>query len=128
MACEYRAGCEEFAFLFWPAIIYFWIIGIICYIALYQFWKICKEISNDNSFSKENMEALSVITTLAIVASGVWFIGLVALIISGVVSMGIFAFMGIAIVISLIIAVLASALSHLVHKAYVLKEESDLTI
>lgn len=128
MADECRSMYKEVTYLYWPGICYGWMIGIMCYMALYQFWKICNEIGRDNSFSKENVKSLNIISLLALVVSGIWFAGLVGLILNGTISIGFFVLMSLAVFVSLAISVIAAVLSHLVQKAYELKEESELTI
>lgn len=128
LADECREIYEEAAYLYWPGICYGWLIGIICYIALFQFWKICNEIGRDNSFSKENIKSLNIISLLAVIVSGIWFAGLVGLILIGLISIGFFLLMSFAVLVSLAVSVIATVLSHLVQKAYELKEDSELTI
>ncbi|MBR6748417.1 MAG: DUF2975 domain-containing protein [Clostridia bacterium] len=40
----------EFAPAALPWLIFFWVMAVPCYLALYQFWRICCEIGRDNSF------------------------------------------------------------------------------
>lgn len=128
LADDCRNMYSESAYLYWPGLCYGWLIGIIYYMALFQFWKICNEIGRDNSFSKENIKSLNIISILAVLAAGIWFAGLVGLILIKSISISFFALMSIAILISLAVAIIATVLSHLVRKAYELKEESELTI
>lgn len=128
LADDCRKMYSEAAYLYWPGLCYGWLIGIIYYMALFQFWKICNEIGRDNSFSKENIKSLNIISILAILAAGIWFAGIVGLILIKTISFSFFAMMSIAVLISLAVAVVATVLSHLVRKAYELKEESELTI
>lgn len=83
MALRCKESYDEFAYLFWPGLIYGWCIGGICYAALYQFYKICNEIGKDNSFSKENIKSLNIISGLGLIAAIIWFIGIVSLIVVG---------------------------------------------
>ncbi|MBQ3584256.1 MAG: DUF2975 domain-containing protein [Lachnospiraceae bacterium] len=119
---------KEFAYLYWPGICYGWLIGIICFGALYQFWKICNEIGKDNSFSMENIKSLNTISMLAFLVAAIWFAGLVGLIMIGSMSISFFLLMSLATLVSLAISIIAIVLSHLVRKAYELKQESELTI
>lgn len=118
----------EFAYCFWPWLIFIWVTGIFCYIALFDFWKICNEIHNNNSFSEKNAKLLSKISCLAVVDSGIFFVGNIVFLLLSMSHPGILLasflvdFAGIA------IAVVSAALSHLVYKAADLKSESDLTI
>lgn len=128
LALDCRREYEESAYLFWPGLCYGWIIGIMCYMALYQFWKICVEIGRDNSFSVENIKSLNVISKLGLIITVVWFVGIVGLIIIGSMSIGFFILMTVAVSVSLAVSIVTTVLAHLVQKAYELKKEADLTI
>lgn len=128
LAMDCKREYEESAFLFWPGICYGWLIGIMCYVALFQFWKICVEIGRDNSFSLENIRSLNIISKIAVIVTIIWFTGLVGLIIMGSISIGFFILMSVAVLLSLAVAVVATVLAHLVQKAYELKKETELTI
>lgn len=128
LAVECRRMDEESAYLFWPGLCYGWLIGIMCYIALFQFWKICNEIGKDNSFSAENVNSLNIISKIAIMVTVLWFAGLVGLIIIGSMSIGFFILMSVAVMVSMAVSIIATVLAHLVQKAYELKKDADLTI
>lgn len=128
LAVECRQMDEESAYLFWPGLCYGWLIGFMCYMALYQFWKICNEIGRDNSFSAENVTSLNIISKIAIIVTILWFAGLVGLIIIGSISIGFFILMTVAVVVSIAVSIIATVLAHLVQKAYDLKKDADLTI
>lgn len=128
MARECRIMYEEAAYLYWPGMCFGWLIGVLFFIALYQFWKICNEIGRDNSFSEENMRSLNIISVSALAAAGICFVGLVSLILNGTISIGFFVLMSLLVFVSLTISIIATVLSHLVKKAYELKQESEFTI
>ena len=108
--------------------LYGWCIAVICYAILYQFWKVCVQIGKDNSFSKENAKCFRNISHFALLLAVVWFAGIVFLAILAVRQPGISIFMITAVLLSVMISVLAAALSHLILKAYELKQENELTI
>ena len=64
----------------------------------------------------------------ALLLAVVWFAGIVFLAILAVRQPGISIFMITAVLLSVMISVLAAALSHLILKAYELKQENELTI
>ena len=128
LANDLRNGYKEATYLYWPGLLYGWLIGVIVYAALYNFWKICCEIGKDNSFSKENIKYLNNIGLLAIIAATVWFTGLVVLISINVISIAFFVLMVVGIIASVAIAIITIVLAHLVDKAYELKSENELTI
>ena len=116
------------AYLMWPGLIYGWVIGAICYMILYQFWKVCVEIGRDNSFSAENAESFRVISRLAVLLSCAWFIGVVFLAIVRALDPALAIIMILFAFICTIVAVLSAALSHLIYKSYEMRQENDLTI
>lgn len=118
----------EAAHLKWPGILGVWIIAVLCYIALWNFWKICTRIGEDNSFCNENAEAMKQMALMAFL--------IVCLIIAAVVFLGILGHLGMAyFMIGFFVACVAAgvsvvcyALSLLIRKATEIKEENDLTI
>lgn len=114
--------------VYWIRMIFLWITAIPCYLALVYAWKIFTEIGKNNSFSFVNAKYLKNMARLALFDTAYYFIGNLVLFLCGrnhpAVLLGslLFDFMGIA------FSVLCAALSHLVYKAAVLKEESELTI
>lgn len=127
-AGDLRIMYEEVAFLYWPGMIYGWVIGIGCFAVLYQFWKVCNEIGKDNSFSKENAKSFKNISRITLILSVIWFAGLVYLVVNKWMGPPFMLIMIFAILISIIISILAATLSHLILKAYEMKQENELTI
>lgn len=128
LAGEMKFMYPEVAFLYWPGLLYGWLIAIICYVILFQFWKICREIGKDNSFSIENANSFKIMSKFAAFMAAIWFIGLVVLTIKNWMQAGIMLFMIFAVFASIVISICAAALSHLVLKAYELKQENEYTI
>lgn len=128
LAGQMKQEYPEAAFLYWPGLAYSFVIAAGCYAVLFQFWRVCREIGRDNSFSKENAAAFKMISRLAAVLAGIWFAGLAGLAWMGYLQPGIMLFLIFAVFMSLVIAICAAALSHLVWKAYELKQENELTI
>lgn len=118
----------EAAWLYLPALLYGWCIALFCYAILFQFWKVCVEIGKDNSFSAENAGAFKNISRIALMLGVVWFLGIVLLAFSGFGQPAILILMLIMVVVHMILAILAAALSHLILKAYEMKRETELTI
>lgn len=116
------------AFLYYPGLIYSLALAIPCYMILFQFWKVCKQISQNNSFSKENAVSFVKISHYAMFLTIEWFIGLLFLVISGWIKTGALMILIFGIFMSLIVTVVAAALSHLIQKAYELRIENELTI
>lgn len=128
LAGQMKTEYPEVAFLYWPGLCYGWLIAAGCYYILYQFWKVAKEIGNDNSFSLENCSSFVKMSRMALIMALIWFIGLLILSICKWMNPGILILMLLAIFISLVISILTAALSHLIRKAYEMKQENELTI
>ena len=111
-----------------PGKIGMWSIAVLCYMALYFFWRICTRIGEGNSFCLENASMmknigiLSLIASLLIIAGDIYMETLHylngALIIFSIFSL----FVGIG------ITVVCYSLSQLIIHAAKIKEENDLTI
>lgn len=114
--------------MYWVRMVFIWITAIPCCLALAYAWKIFTEIGNNNSFSLVNAKYLKNMARLALLDTAYYFTGNLVLFLLGrnhpAVLLGslLIDFAGIA------FSVLCAALSHLVYKAAVLKEESELTI
>ena len=99
-----------------------------CFAVLVLAWRIATNIGRDRSFSNENASLLKWISVLAAADAAFFFLGNVVMLLldmshpSVVLASFIIVFAGIA------VAVISAVLSHLVKKAAVLQEESDLTI
>ena len=48
-----------YAWLRLPALLWLWGVGVLCYIALWRFWGVCRRIGEDRSFSPENADAMA---------------------------------------------------------------------
>lgn len=111
-----------------PTMLYVWIFAAICFVVLWQFWKICREIARDNSFSRENERALCAISRLMLAGGGWLAAGIPVALAVGARHPGLFLRLILGALCCALVAMLASALSHLVGRAYQLKLENDLTI
>ena len=76
----------------------------------------------------ENALAFKRISRIAAGLAALWFTALAALAFMRVLQAGILLFLIFAVFISFAVAICAAALSHLVWKAYELKQENELTI
>ncbi len=110
----------------WSA--FMWVLAVPCYAVLVCIWKMATEIGRDNSFSLENAKLLKYIALLAGADAALLLVGNIVFMLTkhsiptlALVSAFV-CFVGLA------ISVGAACLSHLVHKAAALQEDSDLTI
>lgn len=118
----------EFEYCYWPWLVFIWIAGIPCFIALFFAWKIATNIGNDRSFTNENAKLLKSISVLAAVDSAFFFVGNIVYLFLNMNHPGIVLASFLVVFIGIAISVAAAILSHLVIKAAVLQEQSDLTI
>ncbi len=108
----------------------YWVIfalisAIPCYLVLIDGWKVVCRIGEDNSFCSENAKALARISAYALADSIYVFIGSVVLLAIGKSHIVLFFLTVLLVVVGVAITVAAAALSHLVRKAALLKEEND---
>lgn len=121
----YMNGLE---WLRWPGTFGIWAIALICYIALYYFWKICIQIGEGNSFCRENAYSMKVICFLAILASIAVLFGDITLAILHFLNGAMIVFSFFIIFVGCGIACVCFALSKLIENAMMIKEENDLTV
>ena len=127
-ATETRTLYPEFSDRYWPWLVFIWITAAPCYAALVFGWKIALNIGKDRSFSKENARYLKIIAVLAAVDSIYFFIGNVVLLFANMSHPGVTLFSLLIVFVGAAISVASAVVSHLVQKAAVLQEQSDLTI
>lgn len=118
----------EFSNRFWPWLIFLWISGIPCYAVLVFGWKIAANIGRDQSFSNANAKYLKWIAWLAAGDGIFFFVGNIVLLLTNMSHPGIALFSLLVVFAGVAVAVASAVLSHLVQKAAVLQEQSDLTI
>lgn len=116
---EYRLAC-----------IFIWITAIPCLLCLWKFWGICVRIGRNQSFCRENANALKRMSHFMLVDCVLYVIVLAAACIMGWYQYSIGFLFGIVVIlfICVFIAVASAALSHLVYKASQLQDDQDLTI
>ncbi len=123
-----RAYQTHVAELINDAIVFHIIIVACCYAELAVFWGIAGQIGKDNSFSPENRRSFRIMAAIALVFAACFFGMLVFFAVRGrliVIRAMYLTFMGL---LSLVFAVLCELLSGLIHHAWLVKNENDLTI
>lgn len=109
-------------------LVFMCVLAIPCYAVLVCIWRMSNEIARDNSFSLENAKHLKYIALLAGLDAALLLIGNLIFLATKhsvptlALASAFVCFVGLA------ISVGAACLSHLVHKAAALQEDSDLTI
>ena len=118
----------EMANRYWPWLIFLWATGVPCYIALIIGWKIAANIGLDRSFSEDNARHLKRISLLAAGDTVFFFVGNLVLLFANMSHPGVVLASLLVVFVGVAVTVAAAALSHLVLKAALLQEQSDLTI
>ena len=119
----------ELAYCYWPWQIFLWLCSVPCFVSLFFGWKIASNIGNDDSFSFDNSKNLKIISGLAAFDSAFFFIGNWALVLMDMSHPGVaIIFAPLVIFVGIAVSIVCAALSHLVYKSAVLKNENDLTI
>ena len=112
---------------YYADLVYVELVGALCFLSLWEAWKICREIGKDNSFSRKNAKSLRRIAKYMTAAYVMMAIGLLACMIfnDSMVLMGLAA---LGTCIALIFALFAAAMAQLIEAGAALKDENDLTI
>lgn len=113
----------------WVTVVCSWYIAVLCYLVLFEFWKVCTQIGANNSFSEENamhfhrMGIYGGCAAAGFAVRLIWWIvairkehGEIAVLSAG------------EILLALVFVVLCEALAKLIKYAYDVKHENDLTI
>ena len=120
----------EFAYAYWPCLIWAWCFAVPIFIALIPAWKVCGSISApEGAFTRSNARALRLIAILAFVDAVIFPAGMVAVGAMGAGSPGLVVIVTPAVMFACAAGGIAAlVLSHLVEDAAVLQEDNDLTI
>ncbi|MBR3929821.1 MAG: DUF2975 domain-containing protein [Clostridia bacterium] len=118
----------EFSNRFWPWLIFLWVFSLPCYAAIIIGLRISKRIGLDQSFSMENAGSLKLISYLAASDTVFFTLGNGAMLLWGLSHPGVALASLIVSFIGFAVTIAAAALSHLVKKAAIMKEENDFTI
>ncbi len=106
------------AWLYWPALVYVWVVGVLMLCAIVQYMRICLRIGRDRSFCKANIAGLRSIARLLFAASAMCLAALAAVFLPNMAPGPWCAF----------VILPAMALSWLLARATQLQEDSELTI
>ncbi|MBO7352864.1 MAG: DUF2975 domain-containing protein [Lachnospiraceae bacterium] len=112
-----------------PVLLLVGITAVFCYAALWQFWKVCCAIGNDNSFSMENYVSFRIMSGLFVILGIIWLlsIGLYMLLTDSAEFRLLFRMFEYTFV-WFAVGGLTGALARLIDKARRIREENDLTI
>lgn len=128
MGQSIKMANPEFDYCYWPWLIFIWMTAIPCLGVIGLSWKIATNVGLDRSFTDENAHLLKWIAVLAAGDGAFFFVGNVVFMFLNMNHPGIMLASLVVVFVGIAVSVAAAALSHLVKKAAVLQEQSDLTI
>lgn len=112
-----------------PAIILGVVSAVLCYLVLFEFWKITDNVGKNNTFVRENVRYFGKMAIMVLLIAVSWLIFGVSWLITGydIKMMTVFQ-LGFDIIIFAGISMLCSIFAKLLEKACEIREENDLTI
>ncbi len=128
IAEECRTSYEELAHLYLPALIFLELTAAPVLVALVLSWFIARDIGRDQSFTRVNARRMKAISFLALADIFYFFVGICVLWHFGAASGPMLLLVILICAAGVIAAVCAGALSHLILKAAIMREEQDLTV
>lgn len=114
--------------LLWTFIFFSWYTAVLCYVVLFEFWKVCTEIGRDNSFSMENAASLHHMGMCALAAGAGFFVRFIWFLLIREIHPAAILLIIFEILLCMIFITLCEALSKLTQNAYEVKRENELTI
>lgn len=118
--------------LYMPVLLFLLGTGLPCFASLLFAWKVASEIGRDNSFSRINAHCMKIISALALGDVLYFTIGMIVMVMvhheAFLWFFPLCMFSAFLIIAGLAISICSAALSHLILKAAVLREENDMTI
>ena len=129
VADETRTVAASLSSLYLPCLIFaeLTVVPILC--AMVLAWRIASEIGRDNSFCRENARRMKIIAWLALADAAYFWAGILVFWFAFGAASGPLLILSVLIgMVGVIIALCAGALSHLILKAAILREENDLTV
>jgi hypothetical protein len=112
----------------WTFIFFTWYTAALCYLILFEFWKVCTEIGRDNSFSMENSLSFHHMGFCGIAGAAGFLVRILWFSLCGLLTPPMAGFHILELLICWIFTVLCEALSQLIQNAYEVKRENELTI
>lgn len=122
------AGYPEYEPRYFPWLITILITAVPCYGVLILGWKIANNVGNDKSFCRQNAKNLKWISLLSALDSMFLFIMNIVMLILNLNHPGAALIILIVVFFGIAVSVASAVLSHLVTKAAILQDQSDLTI
>lgn len=118
----------ELTWLYVPALVVTEAVWVLVNLALRQFWKVCRRIGENASFSQENARSFRLISRFALIGTALVAVPFVGLCVLGLMNAAFGIPFLLVIFVGLGVAVLSWCLSLLIANAAELKQQADLTI
>jgi len=128
VAKDMARSSAKYAHLAKPFTYFVWMSAIVPIIGVFISWSVFNELERDNSFCVKNAISLKRISQLALAEAIYYFIGIIFLLVRALLNLPVLITAGVIVTICLVITVCAAAISHLIMKAAILKDENDLTV
>jgi hypothetical protein len=112
----------------WTFVFFTWYTAALCYLILFEFWKVCTQIGCDNSFSMENSLSFHRMGLFGIAGAAGFLLRILWFALCGVLDPRLICFHILELLFCGIFTVLCEALSQLIRNAYEVKRENELTI
>lgn len=122
------ADYPEYEYWYFPWLITILITAVPCYLVLILGWQITNNISKDKSFCHKNAKYLKLISLLSALDSAFLFIMNIVMLILNMNHPSVALIILIIVFAGVAVSVVSAVLSHLVTKAAILQDQSDLTI
>ena len=127
---EMALADPEFAWAYWPCLIWAWVFALPIFAAIYPAWQVFSSISaQEGAFTRQNAVCLRTIAILAFADAVIFPAGMVIVALMGAGQAGLTVLITPAVIFACAaVGIAALVLSHLVDDAAEMKEDSDLTI
>lgn len=128
IAFDMALACPDLEWLLWPGLAAVWAVAALCYLALYEFFVLARQIGRNETFSARSAKALRMMSVFTGADAALMLAGLVFLCAMDLCAPMIFIGFVVAILFFVAVAVIASAISRFVLAAEKLRAENELTI
>ena len=130
MGMEMAFASPEFAWAYWPCLIWAWVFALPIFAAVYPAWQVASSISRpEGAFTRLNARCLRAIAILAFADAVIFPAGMVIVGFMGAGQPGLTVLVTPAVMfVCAAVGIAALVLSHLVDDAAEMKEDQDLTI
>jgi len=125
---EFAGGLPEAAWLYWPCLIWIWVLAGVYFWGVGVGFGIVGDIARDRSFTGQNAARLMLIAKLALTDAVLVGAGTAALLAIGYMHPGVLMLFAAVMMAGLAMTVVSASLSRLTEKAALLQSESDLTV